>query len=105
MSDFDDELTIANKLLGVTVRRAPINFVGEIKTKEDKKLVREKVKHERKARVKKYAGETPEEKKKRLSEAAKAWYYAKVAADPSYKEKRRQDAKKWKKKPTEEPNE
>ena len=45
MSDFDDELTIANKLLGVTVRRAPINFVGEIKTKEDKKLVREKVKH------------------------------------------------------------
>ena len=105
MSEDFDEVSFANKLLGVTVRRAPINYVGEVTSKADKKLVREKVKHERKVRVKKYAGETPEEKKKRLSDAAKAWYHAKVAADPSYKEKRRQDAKKWKKNPTEEPNE
>ena len=105
MSEDFDEVSFANKLLGVTVRRAPINYVGEVTSKADKKLVREKVKHERKTRVKKYAGETPEEKKKRLSDAAKAWYHAKVAADPSYKEKRRQDAKKWHKKPTEEPNE
>ena len=105
MSEDFDEVSFANKLLGVTVRRAPINYVGEVTSKADKKLVREKVKHERRARVKKYAGETPEEKKKRLSDAAKAWYHAKVAADPSYKEKRRQDAKKWKKNPAEEPNE
>lgn len=93
--EIDAELVERNKRFGITVRRAPVNYVGA------KVPVVEFVPTEKKPRrkkISKYEGETPEEKKKRLSNAAKEWCHNKVAADPSYKEKRRQDAKKWQKK-------
>lgn len=93
MNSEEAEVIERNRKMGITVRRAPINYVGPsiFDSPAKKKTPRNK-----------YAGESAEDKKKRLSNAAKEWYHSKVAADPSYKEKRRQDAKKWpKKKPVE----
>ena len=93
--ELDAEIVEKNKRFGITVRRAPVNYAG-VKVPVVEFAPAEK--KPRRKKISKYEGETPEEKKKRLSNAAKEWYHNKVAADPSYKEKRRQDAKKWKKK-------
>lgn len=37
VSDFDDEMTIASKLMGVKVRRAPAIFVDELPKEEPKR--------------------------------------------------------------------
>ena len=92
MNSEEAEVIERNRKMGITVRRAPINYVGAevIPTKP------------KRAASKSLTDMTPEEIKKRKAERALLWYHKKVAADPSYKEKRRQDAKKWpKKKPVE----
>lgn len=101
MSDFDDELTIANKLLGVTVRRAPINYVGpkvevQPESPKTKPVSMTKVKRVRVAKEPKPPKPqlTEEQIKKRKAERALHWYNERKN-DEALKEKRRQYAKEY----------
>lgn len=90
--EIDAELVERNKIFGITVRRAPINYVGEVQPAEPKKRTRSKD----------LSKMTPEEIKQRKRERALHWYYEKKKSDPTLLERRRQDAKKWHKtKPSE----
>ena len=91
--EIDAEIVEKNKRFGITVRRAPVNYVGVEEAVPTKP---------RRTSSKALANMTPEEIKKRKAERALRWYYEKKKSDPNLMEKRRQDAKKWhKKKPAE----
>jgi hypothetical protein len=90
MIEIDAELVERNKRMGITVRRAPINYVGDSQPIEPKR--------KKPARGQDLSHMTPEEIKQRRRERALLWYHNKVAADPTYKEKRREEAKRWPKK-------
>lgn len=65
-----DEYAEINKKYGITVKRAPVIFADEVQPETPKPQVSKP----RKAKVSKYAMETPEETKERKRQVALDWY-------------------------------
>ena len=87
--EIDAELVERNKRFGITVRRAPVNYVGN----QHEVIQPVKIKRPR-GPNKATADLTPEEIKKRKAERALHWYHERKN-DPELKEKRKAYAKEY----------